>query len=645
MSSWRGTRTAVPGQRTIGAAAETPTVSVAALTQTVSRLPRRQRLSVRNAAHAGAVAAFLLGVFVLGVTAVRLRPEGSAAAPWWPAAGLSVAVLCLVRADRRLWYVAGVALASGAANYAGGRTLTVSVCLGLSNALEGGVASWLLTRGVPGRPHLATLGDLWRLVCSAAVGALLCGVGAGVTFSFLLDGDLWVTLWSVTASHGAAVLTIVPMALQAPTHVRRRPAEGVLQWTALLVVSVYVFSPSQMLPLAFLPMPLLVWGALRLGVRTVSVQLLAVGAIALVMTVEGGGPFASSVRSGAVSPGTTVSLVQVFMVACALVVLPLAVALAQRRAALARVSASEELFRHGFSEALLGMLLLRRCEDGLEIVELNAVAARILSGTVPDLVGTSWSDHLGAADRAVTDAAVVAMLAGAEPGWHGEVSLTAGHSRRWLEIALSPLPGRGGADLPGEVLTAQVVDITARREAERALSDLALHDGLTGLANRMLLRDRLEHALSSARRDNGDVALLFIDLDDFKAINDSAGHQAGDAVLVEVARLLLTQIRPGDTAARLGGDEFVVLCPGVSSPEAAEDIVRRISATLNGPVQLDSGTYQLGASVGHTLGNAWDAAEDLLRAADRAMYVVKSVGKQRSVELADEPRSRPRPRP
>jgi diguanylate cyclase (GGDEF)-like protein len=166
-----------------------------------------------------------------------------------------------------------------------------------------------------------------------------------------------------------------------------------------------------------------------------------------------------------------------------------------------------------------------------------------------------------------------------------------------------------------------------RKRTEVQLARLALHDHLTGLPNRSLFDDRLEHALARRRDDGRGVAVLFIDIDGFKRINDSFGHGAGDAVLREAAARIGAAVRPHDTVARLGGDEFTVLCEDVHGEDAALTIARRVSDELARPLTIHDGEIVLRASVGVALAdrNVADAAQ-LLRHSDDAMYRAKARG-------------------
>ncbi|SDC95642.1 PAS domain S-box-containing protein/diguanylate cyclase (GGDEF) domain-containing protein [Geodermatophilus telluris] len=186
-------------------------------------------------------------------------------------------------------------------------------------------------------------------------------------------------------------------------------------------------------------------------------------------------------------------------------------------------------------------------------------------------------------------------------------------------------------DITGRKRAEAEARAAARQLAEQAgeLARLALHDPLTGLANRTLLADRLAHALADRRARRH--AVLLVDLDDFKAVNDECGHEAGDAVLTAVARRLESVVRPADTVARLGGDEFVVLMEDVEGRRDVVAVAERLLGALREPVAFGDERFTVGGSVGVALTGGTDrrGMDDLLRDADLAMYVAKSGGKNR----------------
>ncbi|PLS86885.1 MAG: hypothetical protein CYG60_04730, partial [Actinobacteria bacterium] len=174
-----------------------------------------------------------------------------------------------------------------------------------------------------------------------------------------------------------------------------------------------------------------------------------------------------------------------------------------------------------------------------------------------------------------------------------------------------------------------VHDITERKALEDQLAYQAFHDALTGLPNRALLTDRLEHALARAERSESSVAVLFLDLDRFKIVNDSLGHEVGDELLKAVGRRLQRCLRPEDTAARIGGDEFVVLLEDIASASYAVRVAERIIAALRTPFDVAGHEMVVTTSIGIALSSHGHGASDLLRDADVAMYRAKDKGKAR----------------
>jgi diguanylate cyclase (GGDEF)-like protein len=171
-----------------------------------------------------------------------------------------------------------------------------------------------------------------------------------------------------------------------------------------------------------------------------------------------------------------------------------------------------------------------------------------------------------------------------------------------------------------------IQDVTERNALEAELRHQAFHDALTNLANRALFSDRVDHALGRRHRNTGSLAVLLLDLDGFKTVNDSLGHNAGDALLVGVAARLQDILRTGDTAARLGGDEFAILLEDLEDDDGALDVAQRVIEEVAKPFAIAGKEIFVSASVGITLGDHGDNADELLRNADAAMYRAKSVG-------------------
>lgn len=217
--------------------------------------------------------------------------------------------------------------------------------------------------------------------------------------------------------------------------------------------------------------------------------------------------------------------------------------------------------------------------------------------------------------------------------------LLAGRTVRNREIRLRDAEGEefhallsaSAVELAGDLYEIGIVqDIRERKRYERELEHQVLHDGLTGLPNRILFQDRLEHALERARRDGTEVAVLFLDVDRFKAVNDSLGHAAGDEVLRAVATRLGDVLRGDDTVARLGGDEFAILLEHVRSLPDIEAAADRIGKVFDAPFRVNGNEFSLTASVGAARsGTVEGKSDELVRLADAAMYRVKGPGSTR----------------
>jgi diguanylate cyclase (GGDEF)-like protein len=233
--------------------------------------------------------------------------------------------------------------------------------------------------------------------------------------------------------------------------------------------------------------------------------------------------------------------------------------------------------------------------------------------------------HLGWAARAGAAFATLAAAAGAtfrdRPTVFGALVLVAA-------VAMLPLLFRGLAnrilvrldDAVAERDTLQA-ELDAARKTREELRSLAYHDHLTGLPNRSLLYDRLGVAITHSHRQAGHLALLFLDLDDFKAVNDSFGHGSGDRLLVELAGRVRSSVRTGDTVARVGGDEFIVLLNDVNGAQDAARVAAKVLDAVRAPFRLDGHEVSIGASAGVSVypGDG-TSPDELVRSADAAMY-------------------------
>src|SRR4051794_10851560 len=265
--------------------------------------------------------------------------------------------------------------------------------------------------------------------------------------------------------------------------------------------------------------------------------------------------------------------------------------------------------------------------DGTSQVRWVAESVRGTLGYDPaDVVGARLTDHVHA-DDAVSATRFLANAA-LRLGRAGSLSVrlrAADGDYRAVDVIAHNHTGDPLID--GILLNFR--DVSDRVALEEQLRYQAFHDDLTGLANRALFEDRLTLALSRTRRHDGQVAVIFVDLDDFKTVNDSLGHAVGDELLRATAQRLAGCLRAQDTAARLGGDEFAILLEDLSSPGEAEEIAERLRRALEPPVDLDGRQIAASASLGLECPGPSATADDVLGNADLAMYAAKDAGKGR----------------
>ncbi|HEU4912227.1 MAG TPA: PAS domain S-box protein [Actinomycetes bacterium] len=295
-----------------------------------------------------------------------------------------------------------------------------------------------------------------------------------------------------------------------------------------------------------------------------------------------------------------------------------------QRLTTAALRRSEEQFRAAMAHAPIGMALVEL--DG-RFREVNAAFCRIVGYSADELVGGTFQRITHPEDLDADLDNVARLIAGTQEHYAMDKRyITAQGGVVWVRLAVSL--ARDVDDRPA-YFVAQVQDVTDSRAAQELLEHRALHDPLTGLPNRDLLMDHLSHALLRSSRDGSTTAVMFCDLDRFKEVNDTHGHETGDALLVAVADRLRRTLRPGDTVARLGGDEFVVVAEGVPDDRAARDLAERVRGALDGPIRVSSLELRTGLSVGIAIARPGDDARSVLGQADAAMYRAKALGRGR----------------
>jgi diguanylate cyclase (GGDEF)-like protein len=295
-----------------------------------------------------------------------------------------------------------------------------------------------------------------------------------------------------------------------------------------------------------------------------------------------------------------------------------------------RTEKAETVFRATLEGSMDAVTILgaRRDADGklvdMTIEDCNSLAASMIEKPREALLGTALCE---AAPTIRSFLPSFEHVIKTQKGVHAEVPAAEPHLRgRWLHHQLVPLDG-------GVALITR--DVTEKKKAEEALAELARSDGLTNLANRRYFETVLDEARARAARSGEALALLYIDLDGFKKINDTFGHAAGDAVLVEVARRLKSVFRVTDMIARLGGDEFAVIAERAGTVENVTLVCERVVNALKQPHDLDGESALATPSVGVAIFDGQESAKSLRDRADSAMYLAKTTGKSRYVRAID----------
>lgn len=289
---------------------------------------------------------------------------------------------------------------------------------------------------------------------------------------------------------------------------------------------------------------------------------------------------------------------------------------------------SKGRFKAIFHQAPLGIAVV----DSLtgQIYEANAAFERIAGRSVQELKKLDWMEITHPDDIQKDLDSMAEMNAGKTSGFSMEKRyIEPSGTVNWINMTIAPLDVK---DKTKPRHLCMIEDINARKKAEQKLTLMAHYDGLTQLPNRTLFADRFKQVVATNRRNKTLIAMCFLDLDNFKPVNDSYGHDVGDKILIEVANRVKAIIREGDTASRLGGDEFALLLGGIDSLAHCEQFLERILDAINKPVVIQEITHQVSVSIGAQVYPADNADFDtLLLQADQAMYQAKLQGKNKYV--------------
>jgi len=280
-------------------------------------------------------------------------------------------------------------------------------------------------------------------------------------------------------------------------------------------------------------------------------------------------------------------------------------------------------FRVGFEHAAIGMSL--RGIDG-RYVHVNRALCSILGRPAGEIVGRRPEDFTHPEDLSASPARRM-LEVDADTGEAEKRYIRPDGVTVWVHVTVAVVRDASGRP---EYFFSQVQDVSLRRAVEADLRHRALHDRLTDLPNRSLIRERLEGALSRAELSKSSTAVLVVDIDQFKLVNDTRGHLAGDMILVEMSRRLLGGMRSSETVGRFGGDEFVIIAEGIADTSAAMNIAERVAELMETPFTLDSSEHYLTVSIGIAVGQGGSQAPVLLSHADAALHKAKDRGRARA---------------
>ncbi|GIG27782.1 bifunctional diguanylate cyclase/phosphodiesterase [Cellulomonas marina] len=609
-----------------------------------------------------------LAYLVAGVLGGLTRLPSPPVAFVWPAAG--VALLWFLLTPVRLRYrvaMPALLVLAFVANVLTHAPVLTSAAFALANVAHAVVGGAVFERLAWHTPRSLRDGrGLLAIGVASTAGAL---AGAPVLLAVLGPQDLaaaWsiVVLWVPRFTASTAVVVALVLAWRAASEDRaagrraaaRSRSEVAVVLLGALAVDVWLYALGRGEAYAFLTLPVTVLVAWRLTPAWTSTYGAAAAALGVVATLLGQGPFAD------VEPvAARTVVVQVFIGVTGLVGLALSLEVRQRRLALESAHRRGDALERTRQSAVVPNALVSLEARSRGVVRYANPALRRWWGQdePPDdapgaahdgapgdehdaaprggLVGRAWPDLLEPAERGRLAAVLDELAAGTRDAWEGQLEhrTASGERRACLVVAGVLLHEEQGDGRTERMANLQLVDVTDRTQLEARLSHQALHDQLTGLPNRVLLAERIAQALAAPARADATVAVLFLDLDHFKRVNDSLGHAAGDVVLQQVAERLVAAVRPGDTVARIGGDEFVVCCPDVADPKAGAALAARIARHVCRPVTVEGRDIPVGASIGLTLARPGTDAGALLREADTAMYEAKADGRGRTAVFAD----------
>lgn len=590
----------------------------------VIRLPRDTRLLLDRT-----VMALLIGATGWMFRSLALVP-GDIAAVW---ASNGIFVGWLLSRPTKVWagYVAAGFAADFAARWWSGTGVFAGTALSAFDLIEVMIVAGTVRRLVPdiGNPgHWIGLG--WIATGSTLVACAVSGVLAAAVVSTANDVAFRTTFLTWYSAHVVGMVIVATLTLVAHREGigvidvpgRRWHFAGTMLLLALVTGTVFLQSTY---PLLFLAYPPLLWAVFRYRFAGVVVGVSLLTVISSIATAFDHGPL-SLIHNA--SDTERIVLLQLFIGTACLMTFPVALAMAERARMMSRLRASE--LRYRMLADYSHDVVVRMRADGQRLY-VSPSAKDILGWEPDEMIGTRW-DLVHPDDRAKQRQVMREVIAsGAADTSIYRVRHKDGHYV-WIEAVTRPIPSadrEGAMDIiySGRNVSRRIAAEQALQASQRELEAMARVDSLTGLANRRQFDERLALALTRLRRRRQAIALMYMDIDHFKRINDGHGHAAGDVVLRVFGQRLAACMRSGDLAARLGGDEFVVLIEDAAAPTDAEAIARKVIATMADGITFDRAILHVTTSIGIAFCPDSSAAHALMSAADAALYAAKEAGR------------------
>lgn len=479
--------------------------------------------------------------------------------------------------------------------------------------------------------------DIFILILAAMLGMLVSSLGG--LLSLHLNGNaatqdmlrVWFIWW---IGDTIGVLLALPLILNLSKSRLFSNSQQNMQlilWLVVFACCEYVIVNlvhdlnKQFMLTAFLILPILIWASMLFGIVGGSVVVISLCITAVWLTAQGYGTFYS------VDVGEGLFSLWTFMLTLVVTMLLISTLLSERNVAAKNSRDNDRKLRAVIDGALDAIVTIDN--QGL-LVEFNPAAEKMFGYRREDVIGKPMAETIIPPNMRQAHHAGHAqyVLTGEQHVFNRRLELNgmrADGSEFPVELTLTGM-NEGGLS----VVTGFIRDISEQKKARREIENFAYYDVLTGLPNRRLLVDRYQHAVLLSQRTNTHCALIFIDLDDFKILNDTKGHDVGDLLLIEVAKRIQTNLRAGDTVARLSGDEFVVILEGLNENvnlayQQASEVAQKLLEKLNSTYHLRMLEFNTSASLGVTIfkDNVLDNFEIHLRHADTAMYQSKAAGR------------------